>query len=80
MRSERLLQIAFEASRFLELELPSQTSDHILAMDPDATEDGAFVYVQTDDPCVCAYLPTEVQAAGCRVQVICAPATKLEVH
>ncbi len=82
MRSGRLLHVAFEATRFLESSLSEEVSSHILAIDPDASEDVPFILVVTEEGRgdVCALLPTEITAQGCHVQVICRPTAKLEVH
>lgn len=78
--NDRLMQVAFEAARFLEQSLPESVLDHLVASDPDATENQAYVYVQVDNPAVRDQLPEELTAYGCRVEVICRSTAKLEVH
>jgi hypothetical protein len=77
MRSERLLVTAFEASRFLEGSLSHELSEHITAIDPDASEDGAFLVVVADNAegfkLLKASLPEYVEVTGCRVSIICKP-------
>ena len=70
-----LLQLAFDASRFLEGALDERMVDDIEAIDPGACDGAAYILVQTKDGDaflrVRDSLPDQVTVQGHDVSIIC---------
>lgn len=76
MQSIRLLDIAIDASVFLERSFDQALSEHIEAVDPSADEDCPYIVVRAIPEHfqrVASNLPPFIETQGCQVEVICRP-------